>query len=103
MFTIIQGTTPTHTFTTPFDVELIRKARFVYSQNEEVKIIKTGADIAMTGMKVVTTLTQEDTYLLTPNVPVTLVLRVLTKGGDVTTSDAKTGRCRGCADKEVLS
>lgn len=103
MFTITQGTTPTHTFTTPFDVEIIRKARFVYSQNDEVKIIKKGADIAMSGMKVTTTLTQEETYMLTPNVPVTLVLRILTKGGDATTSEAKTGRCRGCADKEVLS
>lgn len=103
MFTIVQGTTPTHSFTLPFDTSTISEARFVYAQDGEVKVLKEGTDVVMTGATVTTTLTQADTYNLTPGVSVVLMLRVLTKGGDALVSDAKTGRCRGCADKEVLS
>lgn len=103
MFTITQGTTPTHTFTLPFDTSTIASVRFVYSQEGEVKVVKDGAAVQKDGAKVSTTLTQADTFALTPGVEVRLMLRVLTKGGDALASDVKTGRCRSNADKEVLA
>ena len=101
--TIIQGTTPTHTFLLPFDASLIKTARLVYSQGDDVKVIKEGADVQMTGLKVTTTLTQADTFAFTPSTSVTLVLRLLTIGGDAVTTDPKVLSCRGCDDKEVLA
>ena len=100
---IMQGTTPTHTFTVPFDTSVIKTARFVYTQDDEAKIIKEGDDVKLEGNEVSTTLTQEDTFLLRPCGTVYLLLRVLTEGGDAQTSDPVTLLCRGCADKEVLT
>lgn len=100
---IIQGTTPTHTFSLPFDTSIVKAARFVYIQDDEVMIVKAGEDVMMDGLKVATTLTQEDTFALTPDVEVVLILRVLTMGGDALASDKQRFRCRGLADKEVMA
>lgn len=52
---IIQGTTPTHTFTLPFDVKLVKSARFVYAQNGQVEVAKDMKDITVTSDAVATT------------------------------------------------
>lgn len=99
---IIQGTTPTHSFQLPFDTSIIKTARFVYSQEGEVSIVKTGDDVTISQEDVATTLTQEDTYNLTPGVRVKLLLRILTKEGKAVTSDPVWLLCRGCECKEIM-
>ena len=37
---MIQGTTPTHTFTIPFDVSLIKELKVVYAQQGEIVLEK---------------------------------------------------------------
>ena len=99
---IIQGTTPTHSFQLPFDTSRIKTARFVYSQEGEVSIVKTGEDVAISPEGVSTTLTQEDTYSLTPGLKVKLLLRILTTDGEAKASDPVWFLCRGCECKEVM-
>lgn len=101
---IIQGTTPTHSFTLPFDSADIRTARFVYSQRGELKLVKDMEDITMEGYEVSTTLTQEDTFEFDPNTKVELVLRVLTIAGEALALARPVNLlCREIADKEVLA
>lgn len=106
MFVITQGTTPTHSFKLPFPASVVQIARFVYSQNGTVKIIRDSregkAEILEDG-SVITTLTQDDTYGLTKDAPVKLLLRVLTKDGTALVSDTEIGICYGCDCKEVLA
>ena len=102
---IIQGTTPRHSFTTPYINGAISIARFVYSQNGEAKIIKDsreGQAAIQSDGTVITTLSQEDTYKLTPEAPVKLVLRVLINDQEALVSDPVRGLCIGCDCKEVL-
>lgn len=103
---IVQGTTPTHSFAIPFDTSTVQIARFVYSQNGEVKVLKDsreGQATINTDGTVTTNLSQEDTYKLTPDAPVKLVLRILTKKGEALVSDPVRGICYGCDCKEVLA
>lgn len=102
--TIIQGTTPTHTFTLPLDLSAIKRARFVYSQRDEVVVVKdsTNGEVELTEGKAVATLTQEDTFKFAPCVVVELVLRVLTEGDDALATDPVLLICRESEDKEVL-
>jgi hypothetical protein len=100
---IIQGTTPTHTFTLPFDASIVKCARFVYSQDGAVKVIKDTDRVTFDGAQVSTTLTQEDTYSLEPDNQVKLLLRVLTVKGNALVSDPVYLLCLGCECKEVLA
>lgn len=101
--TIIQGTTPTHSFQIPFDIALIKTARFVYSQEGEVVFVKTGEDVILSEDGIAaTTLTQEDTYSLEPDKKVKLQLRILTEESEALATDPVWFLCRGCDCKEVM-
>lgn len=102
--TIIQGTTPTHTFTLPPELSAIKRARFVYSQRGEVVVIRDSADgeVEINEGEATATLTQEDTFKLEPGASIELVLRVLTEDGVALTADPVLLVCRESKDKEVL-
>ena len=59
---MIQGTTPTHTFTLPFDVSMVEKVRIIYSQKDQPVVIKNTEDCQLEGNDVFVVLTQEDTF-----------------------------------------
>lgn len=100
---IIPGTTPTHTFTLPIEASQISCARFVYSQEGEVKVIKKDDDVRLSGNEAETTLTQEDTLKFTPGVVVSLVLRVRTLGGQALANEEPVRiLCGCCHDEEVI-
>lgn len=100
---IIQGTTPTHKVTLPFDAKIVKCARFVYSQNGEAKVVKSTEDITMDGATLSVRLTQEDTFSLSPAMRVQLIVRILTAAGDALASDPINMTVRGCCDCEVLA
>lgn len=104
---IIQGTTPTHTFTLPYDTSTLKRVRFVYSQQGQVKVIKDSTDtespVVLKERTASATLTQEQTFGLTPNVVVHLILRILTEDCKALESEQPVLlMCQGSADKEVL-
>ena len=96
-----RGTTPTHTFTLPFDVSVIEKARVLYSQGEELKLTKT--DCVLDGNTLTVKLTQEDTFKLDCGKFVDIQLRVLTPGGDALNSDIIRVAVDRCLENEVLA
>lgn len=83
---MIRGTTPTHTFTLPFDVSMVQKIRILYAQNGAVKLVKTKDDCALEGNTVQVRLTQEDTFCLDSRYVAEVQVRILTPGGDALAS-----------------
>lgn len=100
---IVQGTTPRHTITLPIPTANVKCARFIYSQDGQVKVKKATEDITMDGNDVSVRLTQEDTFSFDTDMRVKLIVRVLTDGGDALTSDPVYMAVRGCDDCEVLA
>lgn len=98
-----RGTTPTHTFTLPFDTAAIEKLHILYAQDENVKIRKTEADVTLDGNAVSLKLTQDDTLLLECKKTVEIQIRVLTAGGDALNSDIIRVPVERCLESEVLA
>lgn len=99
---MIQGTTPTHTFTLPFDASMIDKVRIIYSQNDTPLVTKNKEDCTVKGEKVIAKLTQEETFAFDCNEPVEIQIRVLTVDGAAVASHIKKVACDKCLEKEVL-
>lgn len=71
------GTTPTHTFTVPFDTEIIKSIEITYVQCDKIVLIKGTADcIIIDGHTIKTTLTQEETFLFDESSVIEIQLRV---------------------------
>lgn len=98
-----RGTTPTHTFTLPFETSVIQKMHILYAQDEEVRLKKTEADATMEGNAVSVKLTQEDTLALDCKKNVEVQIRVLTMGNDALTSDIIRVPVDRCLENEVLA
>lgn len=75
---MIRGATPTHIFKLPFEVEYIKCARIVYSQNDEVILEKETSDCMMQGNRISVCLTQEETLLFNCSYLTQVQLRILT-------------------------
>lgn len=58
---MIRGTTPTHTFSLPFNVPSNAKIRVVYSQKDTVLIEKTIKDCSIKDNEISVTLTSDET------------------------------------------
>ena len=99
---MIKGTTPTHTFTLPFDTSMVEKVRIIYAQGENVVLVKETKDCNLDGMEVRTTLTQQDTFNFDDCDCVQVQIRVLTKGGDALASVIKRVGVSQVLDDEVL-
>ncbi len=96
-------TTPTHTFTLPFECETIRELIVSYGQNNTEVLSKRIADCVLEGSTVVVHLTQAETKLFTPDVPVDIQIRILTKQGNALASVKYKVQCEDVLNDEVLS
>lgn len=97
-----RGTTPTHIFTLPFEVNSCTKVRVVYAQREIVKITKTEADAELTGNQIIVKLSQEDTLRLDDRLKTEVQVRVLTADCESMVSDVITLNTKRCLNDEVL-
>ena len=97
-----RGTTPTHTFTLPFDTSLLSVVRVTYAQMGRVVLTKTGEELTLEGNTVTVRLSQEETFRFNSSHPVELQVRALTADGDAINSDIVTVPVGRCLDKEVI-
>jgi hypothetical protein len=79
---MIQGTTPTHTFTLPFNADTLTAVRFTYKQNGKIVLEKEGADVVKKDNTISVKLTQEETLMFQANCVAILQPHVKTTGGD---------------------
>lgn len=100
---MIRGTTPTHTFTIPFDTSLIKEVRVVYAQADEPIICKETADCSLKGQEISTTLTQEETFKFDCKKAVQIQIRVLTTAGEVLATRVQSVSVDKCLDNEVMA
>lgn len=101
---IIQGTTPEHEFTLPFDTSLIKELRISYGQKGKEVLVKYDEDCIYNGNVIKVSLTQEDTFMLNPKLLVDVQLRVLTKNDQIHINDDDIQlRVKGSLNSEVLS
>lgn len=77
-----RGTTPTHTFTFPFSLDVIAKLRVIYKQDDSIVLVKTLDDCIVNGNSVSYKLTQEETLLFNSDRMVDIQIRALTAGND---------------------
>ena len=96
------GTTPQHTFTFPFETDLIQELKITYSQNKKIILEKYLADCKVDKNSVSYKLTQEETFLFADSVNVECQARVLTTAGDVLASNIRIVTAERCLDREVL-
>lgn len=96
------GTTPKHTFTFPFETDLIQELKITYSQNKKIILEKYLANCEVDKNSVSYELTQEETFKFENGVNVEVQARVLTMGGDVLASDIRIITAEKCLDREVL-
>ena len=100
---MIQGTTPTHIFTLPFDGEIIHDVRIIYSQNDKVVFVKNSEDCTIRGNEVSTKLSQEETFLIDRHESVEIQLRILTTTGEALASVPKKVSVVKCLENEVFT
>lgn len=96
------GTTPRHTFTFPFETDLIQELKITYAQNKKTVLEKYLDDCEVGQTSVSVSLTQEETFLFSENVNVEVQVRVLTTSGDALASDIRIVTAERCLDREVL-
>ena len=96
------GTTPTHTFSLPFDTGIIAKIRVTYAQNGRVILEKKDKQCVLDGNTVSLKLTQEDTFLFEYGKNVEIQMCILTMGGDVLASNIRVISIDKCLDNEGL-
>lgn len=61
-----RGTTPTHIFTLPFNVEQLKKVEITYEQLGQIILQKTETDCTLEGKIIRLELTQEESRLFQP-------------------------------------
>lgn len=97
-----QGTTPTHTFTLPISVELIKTVEITYAQGGKVVLRKSNADVNLEGNEVSLRLTQADTFSFDATVPAEIQIRLLLTDGNVPDTPIFTWYINRSLSKEVL-
>lgn len=95
-----RGTTPTHTFTLPFDTGTLSKVRIIYSQGGFPVVTRDDADLD--GNTATLKLTQEETLKFDSSQTVSVQVRVLTVGGDALASDIMRTTAERLLENEVL-
>ena len=97
-----RGTTPTHNFTLPFNTDVIKSCRVVYSQDGNVKLVKETEDVTLNENIITLTLTQEETFAFECTKYVDIQVRVLTLDGESLASEITRVPVLKCLDEEVL-
>lgn len=98
-----RGTTPTHTFTLPFDAESVQAVQVIYRQNGVNVLILDKDDCTLSGNALSVRLTQEDTFAFDESANVEIQIRVLTADGEALASDPMQIRCGRCLTEDILS
>jgi hypothetical protein len=99
---MVIGTTPTHTFTLPFDIDVIKSLKITYAQGGEVMLTKRKEDCILEGDTVTVKLSQEDTFNFIYPGDIEIQVRILTNAGDALTSYIHKVSLSKCLDDEVL-
>ena len=97
-----RGTTPTHIFTLPIFASNIDKLRITYSQDQDIILEKTEADIERSGKTIRYTLTQEETLKFRAKSSVNIQVRVLTTDNMALASPIKKLSVSEVLNEEVL-
>ena len=97
-------TTPTHTFTLPFETDILDLVEITYKQGNVIRLVKKSTDdsVTMDGKDVVVELTQEETLLFLPELPVFIQVCVLSKQGDALTSNVIKAPVSGVLNPDIL-
>ena len=99
-----RGTTPTLTFTLPFEASTLSEYWVTVSQRyDNIRIDKDSSDCTASGSTITVTLTQEETLRLVPDKPAGIQLRVLTSDGDAMASEVFTTMVREVLREEVIA
>ena len=96
-----RGTSPTHTFTLPLNVDVIDDIRIIYAQDESIVLKKGKEDCSFEGGDVILKLSREDTWKFDCDKLVSIQLEVWTPVGDVLVSDIIHRPVDKCLDDEV--
>lgn len=97
-----RGTTPTHTFTIPFDAGFVENVRVLYAQKDKVVFCKEGKACNLEGNTVRVDLTQEETFLFSCQDLVQIQIRVKTHDSKVHLSDIMLVPVGKCLESEVF-
>ena len=97
-----RGTTPTHSFTLPFEAELVSDLRITYSQNKKTIFTKGLSDVELDKNEISFILTQQETYMFEVGKEVLVQIKIKTKEGLVLNSDIMTMRVDESLDNEVI-
>ena len=84
---MIRGTTPTLTFTLPFEVSVLSEAYITLCQNGNTVIEKCMSDCVCEGDTITVKLTQEETLKLECSHIVEIQIRAKTEAGDAIASN----------------
>lgn len=97
-----RGTTPTHTFTLPFEMDMISDIRITYLQNQKEVFVKGMEDIEISDNEVSLTFTQEETYQFQASEEVLVQIKIKTTEGIVLNSDIMRMRVDASLNNEVI-
>lgn len=97
-----RGTTPTHIFYLPFDINIIEKIKIIYAQEDEIILIKEKENCSFEDNSIIVKLTQEETYLFDDKLIVQIQLHILTTTNESLVSDIERVNVEKCLDTEVL-
>lgn len=99
---LAKGTTPTHTFTLPFNTGIIKTVKVIYAQKNAVLFEKEGDACNCSDNTVTVKLTQEETLKFDCRHSVQIQMRILTDDDEALTSEIKYIKVGECLDGEVL-
>lgn len=97
-----RGTTPTHTFTLPFEVEMIKSVQVVYKQDGVIVLAKKTEDCTLSGNAIAYKLTQQESLAFHDSKNVEIQVRVLLQDGNALASDIMGVYVSRCLDDEVI-
>lgn len=69
--------TERHTLTFPIDLENVEGVKITYTQNEDIVIVKEKDDVTINGKKIIVTLSEAETKLFEPEIPVEIQAKIL--------------------------
>lgn len=72
--------TERHTLTFPIDLENVEGVKITYTQNEDIVIVKEKDDVTINGKKIIVTLSEAETKLFEPEIPVEIQAKIKRDG-----------------------
>ncbi len=99
---MFKGTTPTHIFSIPFHVRMVKKVLVVYSQNGTEILRKQTEDCILEENTIGIPLTQEETFKFNHKCNVQVQIRVLTTEDIAYASPIFVKSAKQCLSNEVI-